>query len=343
MIGFRTAFLALAIALPTAALAEEEKAYVFACTAIQTPVVSLDHGSRYAAKDKSRSEFDEACNADVNAQLPPVDDFISALSAAANQALRSEADRQVAVDCVLTGLATWAKADALSDLTTMNANLSKPPRLVGIAFAYAQIMPLLSASDDRALVERWLAERAHATMAYFDTDAPPKTSRNNLRAWAALGVARIGLTVGDAAMVDWADASVRLVVCDVAADGSLPLEMARKELALHYQVHAVAPLVVTAALLQAEGHDLFRACDNAIHRAVRFVVPAFDDPALVTGIAGHAQTYFNGKEDLRGFEMAWAHAYLTLFYAPALAEFTQQFGQLGNSKLGGRQSLLWGV
>lgn len=321
--------------------AQEAKTDDFVCVKTPDPVISLDHGSRYVAADKSRSNFDEDANAEVNAQLKPVDGFITDMASAANRAVSSPEDRTAAVDCVLSSLAVWAKADALSDLGTMNAQLSAPSRIAGLAFAYAQIKPFVEPSDDQAQVEGWLADRARATMTYFDTDAPPNASRNNLRAWAGLAVARIGLTVDDADMINWADATVRLVVCQAAPNGSLPLEMARQELALHYHLHAVAPLVVTAALLQARGHDLFMACDRALHRAVSFTLNAFEDPKLVETQTGHKQSYFDGSEELRGFEMAWAESYLSLFYAPQLTEFVATYGALGNSKLGGRQSLLW--
>ncbi len=327
----------------TAAHADDAEQKPFVCKAAPEPVVSLDHGSRYVANDKSRSDFDEASNSDVNKQLKPVDTFIGDLSIAANRAVSTKADRVAATECVLSGLAAWAKADALSDLATMNAQLSAPSRIAGLAFAYAQVAPFLTGSEDQQLIEGWLSDRARASMAYFDTDAPKNASRNNLRAWAALAVARIGLTVDDAEMKDWADASVRRVACQAAPDGSLPLEMARQELALHYQLHAVTPMVVAAALLQADGHDLFIACDQAIHRTVSFVLDGFADPKLVERLTGHPQSYFNGSEELRSFELAWAPAYLSVFYAPRLSAFVEDFGALGNSKIGGRQSLLWGM
>lgn len=336
-----TLFVCCALAAGAAA-AEDAQQEPFVCAATPKAVVSLDHGSRYMAADKSRSDFDEAANEEVNAQLKPVDEFITDLATAANRAVSTPDDRAAAVECVLLGLAQWAKADALSDLGTMNAQLSAPSRIAGLAFAYAQIKPFLNPSDATAqIVERWLKARAQSTISYFDTDAPRNASRNNLRAWAALAVARIGLTVKDPSMIDWADASVRLVACQTAPNGSLPLEMARRDLALHYQLHAVTPLVVTAALLQADGHDLFQICDRALHRAVAFTVDAFENPDLVKSLTGHSQSYFNGSEKLRGFELAWAEAYLSLFHAPRLATFVATYGALGNSKLGGRQSLLW--
>lgn len=337
-----TIAITLSLVSPVPARAEEsppdtEKPFV--CGKVPPPVVNLDHGSRYVVDDDSRSEFDPAANEEVDAQLKPVDAFITDLSVAANRALSTAEDRSAAADCVLSGLLVWAKADALSDLATMNAQLSAPSRIAGLAFAYAEVVPFLSNPEDQALVEDWLAARATATMVYFDTKAPKNASRNNLRAWAGLAVARIGLTLNDPAMIDWADATVRLVACQVAEDGSLPLEMARRDLALHYQLHAITPLVVTAALLP--DRDLFSTCDRALHRAVSFAVAAFDDPKMIRKLTGHQQSYFDGTEKLRGFELAWAEAYLALFPDPKLHAFVADFAPLANSKIGGKQSLLW--
>ena len=331
----------LSLFSPAIALAQETPPDPFVCSEVPEPVVSLDHGSRYVAGDDSRSEFDAASNLDVDMQLKPVDMFITDLALAANRAISSPEDQPAAASCVLSGLVVWAKADALSELATMNAQLSAPSRIAGLAFAYAQVQPFLNLPADQALVEAWLAARATATMDYFDADAPKNASRNNLRAWAGLAVGRIGLTLKDTAMVDWADASVRLVACQAEIDGSLPLEMARKDLALHYQLHAITPLVVMAALLQDSGRDLFSACDGAIHRAVDFALAALKDPKMIRMLTGHAQSYFNGTEELRGFELAWAEAYLSYFPSSKLEDFISTFKPLANSKIGGRQSLLW--
>ena len=325
----------------SAAFAQDPGADGFVCAKVPEPVISLNHGSRYSAGDSSRSDFDQTSNDDVNAQLKPVDDFISDLANAANRALSTPTDQQVASACVLSGLVVWAKADGLSKLETMNAQLSAPSRLAGFAFAYAQVKPFLHEADDQAQVERWLSDRAEATITYFDSDAPKNASKNNLRAWAALAVGRVGITLERTDMMAWAESSVRLVICQAAPDGSLPLEMARNDLALHYQLHAVAPVVVTAALLQGQGYDLFVACDRAIHRAVEFVLAAFENPAMVEQKTGYAQSYFDGSENLRGFELAWAEAYLNAFNSPAVADFVAEYRPLGNSKLGGRQSLVW--
>ncbi len=332
------AMLACAL-LPGMPIQAQETPEPFACPSLVDPVVRLDHGSRYASDDKSRSSFDSTSNADVNAQLKPVDDFVTDMILAANASL--ETTDQGAADCVLAGLGAWAKAGALGEMGSMNANLSVPSRLSGLAFAWDQVRPLVGDDPDADVIEAWLAGLARSTMTFFETDAPTNSQKNNLRAWAALAVARVGLTLQDKAMIDWAAASVQLVACSANPDGSLPLEMARKDLALHYQLHALTALVPAAMLLQRDGHALFQACDGSLHRSIRFTLAAFADPAEVTSLAKSKQSYFDGSDKLQGFELAWTYAYLTTFYAPDIAEFATPFGDLSNSKIGGLQSLVW--
>jgi poly(beta-D-mannuronate) lyase len=336
----RIALLACVLAQPAVA---QEASDDEACFAPATPVVALGFPSRYAADSKTRSDFDEAGDAAVTAALKPIDDFIADLARISNRAQSREGEAAtLAADCVLDHIATWAKADALSDLKTDTAKMSVPSRVGGIAFAYANALPF--ASDDparRDVIEGWLRARALQTIAFFDAYAPPRVNRNNLRAWAALAVARIGLTLDDARLTGWADISTRLVVCSINADGSLPMEMQRGDLALHYQLHAVGPLVLTAALLDAQGADLFSTCDRAIPRAVSFVLQALDDPALVQAHAGVEQSFAKGDEKLDAFEVAWAQAYLAFVDDPEVAALAARYDGLSNSKFGGDQSLLW--
>jgi poly(beta-D-mannuronate) lyase len=117
--------------------------------------------------------------------------------------------------------------------------------------------------------------------------------------------------------------------------------MARGPRALHYQLHATAPLVVSAAILADEGQDLFSICDGAIRRIVDFVPAAFANPDFVNEKAGEPQTFFTGEDELQGFDLAWAQAYLSRFDDPALASFVATYEPLSNSKLGGNQTLIW--
>lgn len=315
-----------------------------ACFDVLAPVISLDYGSRYTDDSKDRSDLDASSNAAVNAALGPIDDFIIDLTTSANIALQGGEGAVDAANCVVDAIAVWARADALSDLRSMNAQISSPSRLGGMAFAWQQAAPVANAldADTRVEVEDWFRRRAQAIAVYFDEDAPKGASRNNLRAWAGLAVAISSRVSGDADLAQWAADTVELVVCQADADGALPLEMARGPRALHYQVHAVGPLVVSAALLKDTHQDLFTLCDGALHRIVSFLPLAFENLRIAEAKAGEPQTYQISDDTLRSFELAWADAYLSMFDDPDIALFVKDFRPLANSKLGGDQTLLWG-
>ena len=363
----RTAPLAVALMLTAPQVMAQEAADL--CFSPVPPVSALDIPSRYKDDSKNRSDFDAEANAAVEAALGPIDDFTGLLSKHANAAMAAAPEDQTAIaDCVLDRMAEWAQAGALSDLTSQGANLSMPSRVGAVAISYAEIRPLTTPDDRQAVVEQWLADRTMATMAFFDTDAPPKASQNNLRAWAALSAAQVGVLRDDPVIRTWAAQSVELVACTAAADGSLPNEMWRGKLALHYQIHAVGPLVMAAALL-AEDHaarlaageepavppappaegassvtgdtDLFAICDQAILRTARFAVEGTLDPTSVEAVTGDKQKFDTEKELGRAYQYAWLVPLLRFQPDADLAEFATRFEVLANSKLGGDQMLRW--
>jgi poly(beta-D-mannuronate) lyase len=333
--------LALTVAvLTTPAFAEDPPP----CPSETKPVISLGFGSRYTADSSSRSEFDEEADKAVTAALKPIDEFIAGLARQTDLANDPKTEPDVALaaaTCVQETVLAWAEADALSDLTTQGANLSVPSRVGGIAFAYAAAKSLLPDAEGNAKIESWLLARARQAMDYFDKGAPPRASQNNLRAWAGLAVTRIGLTLDDPVLIDWGDASARMVACTADEDGSLPNEMWRGRLALHYQLHAIAPLVTTAALLEDQRPGVFEACNGAIPRAVTFTMAALVDPTSVEKITGKKQSVGGPDHPARDFELAWVPAYLRFNPDAELAKVVQDIEVLGNSKLGGNQSLLW--
>ena len=334
--------LALLWVCPLSAQAQATASEQFQCFASAAPVVKLAYPSRYAKDSKSRSAFDEKANAAVDAALEPVDDFIVDLATAANASVTElGGNGALAADCVVDQIFTWASADALSALESEGAQMSVPSRIAGIAIAYAQVLPKANQNHRQPVINAWLRTRVQASMLYFDTKAPPRASSNNLRAWAGLAAARVGLILDDDAMIDWAVASVERVACMANADGSLPNEMWRGKLALHYQIHAVGPLVFAAVLLKDRKPGLLQACDDAIIRAAQFAIAGAKDPRIVEPLAGEKQKFDADPAKLKSFEFAWITAFLSQVEDPKVKEFALNFESLSNSKLGGKQSLIW--
>ncbi len=316
------------------ALAAKSEAETFACTAAPEPVVSLSYGSRYTDASKTRSDLDEASNARVDEVLRPVESFVGQLMKMANAAVLDDDPAKAA--CVTDWLAQWADAGALRDLETMNVRLSIPARHAGLALALleAETVAPLDPGKRRRIVD-WLSVAAAETRTFFDTEAPPNASRNNLRAWAGLAAAAIGRLDNDAALLAWSRQSFELVACQAAPDGSLPLEMNRADRALNYQLHATAPLVVTAELLRATGYDGYAACDGSLGRIAAFTIAAVQDPELVEKLNGKQQTFSTGKQKLEPYMLAWVEPLLRHRPDAATEAFIGDLRPLGHAKLGG--------
>jgi poly(beta-D-mannuronate) lyase len=316
----------------TTPLPAEEKG--FACPAPPAPVTSLAYGSRYTDDSKTRSDIDEAGNAEVDTALKPVEAFIGELIRMSNTALVE--DGRARARCVLDWLAAWAEAGALTDLETLNVKLSIPARYAGLAIALLQAEAVGGLdTDKRARVVAWLEAAAQSMVAFFEDGAPTNASKNNLRAWAGLAAAAIGRLDGDQRLLGWARGSFELVACQANPDGSLPLEMNRADKALNYQLHATAPLIVTADLLAATGYDGYAACGGKLLQIAAFSLKAADDPAIVEAINGKKQTFQTGKQRIEPFMLAWVEPLLRYHPDAATSAHVDHLRPLGHAKLGG--------
>lgn len=301
-------------------------------------MVDLSFDSRYAAGDPTRSEIDLEAEADAKAALADLDDFVTQMAARTDAAVTAE--DAAAAGCVMAALAVWAEADALSVLGTQTVELTVGSRLAALALVAAQVAPAADAGDTAA-VSAWLARRVDAQMTFWET-APQGAASGNLRAWAALAAAASALLTQDPVARGWAAWSLSYVVCTASEDGSLPQEMRRKHLALHYQVHAITPLTVAAAVLEQQGVSVMNRCARALDRIVDFTLRDLANGGQESAArAGAPQTLDQGIAGLKDFQLAWAEAWLSLRAHAELDPIVAARRPLRYSKLGGDQSRIW--
>lgn len=314
------------------------------CAAAPEPVLSLSYGSRYTDDSATRSEIDPAAAEQADDALRPVDDFLRGLTELANGVFEDGADATAIADCVVGQIAVWADADALSDLGSDTSNLTVGSRIAGFGLVLMQVLPLATNQTEVATIKAWLGRLMQAQTAYWEKDAPDGARQGNLRAWAALGGASVATILDDAALRSWAAWSASHVMCSASPDGSLPQEMGRGSYALHYQLHAIAPLVVATLLLDRQGISLQAICDGALGRIVAFAVNDLQSGAATQAITGEVQSYFDGSDTLEGFNLAFIEPYLQLNDMPnrdALDRLAETYRPLSYSKLGGNQTLIW--
>ncbi len=314
------------------------------CAEPPEPVLSLSYGSRYSDQEGTRSEIDPDAAEEADDALRPVDDFLRDLTTDANKVFEDADERQDIADCIIGQITVWARADAMSDLASETANLTVGSRIAGFGLVLLQVIPFATPSSDVDDIKSWLRRLMWAQTAYWENEAPDGARQGNLRAWSALGGASAAAILDDPALRAWSAWSVSHIMCSAAQDGSLPQEMGRGKFALHYQLHAISPLVVSTLLLQRQGIDLQNVCDGALSRIIRFAMNDIDDGAATTAITGEIQSFFDGTDEFEGFYFAWIEAYLQLDDMPdhdALDRFAEQYRPIHYSKLGGDQTLIW--
>ncbi len=336
-----SAILALSSLVATTLVPQMATAEDFECKPAPQPILTLAYGSRYSDVGSGSKTLDKNASSDVDNALEPVDEFLRELTMMANMVHQADGNASEIADCAIGQIASWAEANALADLQ-QNARLTIGSRLAGIGFALLQTVPYSSSKKHMPIISRWLQERMMDQMVYWEADAPDGASRGNLRAWAGLAGATIGTVIDDPVIRGWSAWSSTYVMCTANEDGSLPQEMTRGKFALHYQLHAVAPLTVSAALLSRQGMELNERCENALQRIVNFTVDDLRSRGAKTqAITGERQTVFEGDAEVKGWQLAWLEAYLSIQFDAGLIALADEYRPLSYSKLGGDQTLIW--
>ena len=309
-----TAGVMLTMAVPggaTVALAES------GCPAPPSVVTTLDVPRFYG--DAEGSVVDPRLDAAHKNAVEPLTAFLRHVASDADHAHTrpSPKSQAEAAQCALGWLQTWAAGNAwLGKMTTKQAEYQRKWDLAGAALAYLKVRKFAT-PDQRRTIEPWLQRFADTARAFFDDKSH---KRNNHWYWLGLGEAAVGLATGSPRHFDIARGVMRDAARDIAANGTLPEEMARKQRALHYHAFAVMPLVILAELGAAKGEDWYAFETGALHRLVAVTVAGLQAPEKFDALAGVAQ------ERPTNARAGWLQAYQRRFPGrltgalPAVAE-----------------------
>jgi poly(beta-D-mannuronate) lyase len=305
-----------------------------ACEAPPPPVTEFSADSIYEEGDATRSTIDPKAKERYDKAIAPLRDFSLQVSKLANRYLGSKGADTGAADCAIAWLAAWARGGALGAVLTRQAALSSTRILSAIGFAYIEVKGAKGASaKDEAAIEKWLADLGRKTIGVYGSEG--NSNLGNHRYWGGLAVGAIAIATGDRQMLDWAMESYRIGVCQVDANGALPIELLRGKRARDYHIHAVAPLVMLAEIGERNGMDSYAECDGALGRLIKFVLTAIEDPKEIERLAGAQQIPLTEM----GSRMAWVAIYRSRFPLPVAVELPDSFNA---TTLGGNLQTLYG-
>ncbi|MFS8123618.1 alginate lyase family protein [Rhizobium sp. BR 250] len=248
-----------------------------ATSQIETPPQKIATSSKYFSRDAMENERHDASHIAV---FKPIWRSILELE---------NIETRFGAECAMRVLRQWATSHALIDAITPDAKLTR-------ARVLAEISGLVAAwgvagdLDRQKPITEWLNIMANDTMVFFDVEAGPKSARNNHRYWAALALATVGSLTGDQNKIDWARQSYRIGVCQVTADGTLPLEMQRGALARNYHLYAFRPLAGTFVAFRKIGQPLDDICSGSLERLAKVALNGVNDATLFEAATMKQQT-----------------------------------------------------
>jgi poly(beta-D-mannuronate) lyase len=314
----------------------------FACAEPPVPVRDVTVESFYRRDDPSFSIVDPEALAARNRATAPLAALASGIARMGDRYLGASPRNPAVAACMAGWLDRWAGEGAMLGRVTMQGIYERKWTLATLALNYALLAdaPEIDAAT-RERIEGWLRDLAWATVP--DYARKPFADQNNHLNWAALAVLAAAVATDDAALFDWGIAATRGALAVVAADGSLPRELARRSKALHYHRFALEPLVLADALAAANGIELSEQSGDALARLAAFTRDGFENPESVAKRAGVAQEGV-GSELVSPSSYAWAEIYLARHEDEKLAAAVDRVRgrALASTWLGGNLTLRFG-
>lgn len=287
------------------------------------------------------AQINPAARAADEAMAASINNYMAFVVRTADDYMRSRPADPTRATCVVRWLDAWASAGALLKAPDQQGRYLRNWTQADLAIAYLTVRdaPHLDGAAKQR-VERWFAVLGAAVNADFRDG----WERNNHLHWAAVSAVSAGVITDDHALFDWGVSTVRAVLAEIQSDGTLPLELARRDKALGYHVFAMQALALVATFAARNGTDLWHAEGGALLRLGDLLVRDLQNPSLIGAKAG----YLQDTHDLQGWPsrqaLSWAEPYYAVSRDPRLIPYLRAARpSIGSTRNGGDMTLAFGA
>lgn len=204
------------------------------------------------------------------------------------------------------------------------------------AVAYLKVRGTgLASAEQTHDITAWLKKLAEDNEGYYNDKRHhhrPNDSDNNHVYWAGFAIAAAAIANDDHRLFDWGIDAYKHGVNYIQPDGTLPLEMERGQMALHYHFYALAPLIMLAEFGETNGLPLYAERDSAIKRLVARCLSGFQDPSFFQQRTGVPQVT---DAKIQAWEISWGQPYTRRFPDPEVSKLLGEAQWLNYTMLGG--------
>ena len=238
---------------------------------------------------------------------------LSQYAALAADAYLDKGSRAAAL-CVYSLLDAAAKADAWDGkMSGYQGVYLQNWLLSAVGIAYLKVRPSgLGTAAQQTDIQKWFGVLAVRGGEFFDAEVKSmeENRENNHLYWAGLAIAADAIANNDNDAGQWALNAFRIGLENIQPDGSLKAEMDRGQMALHYHLYALAPLIMLAEMGEANRIDLYAENNGALHRLVKLCEAGLEDPTILEKRTGVTQVV---TLPYGGSDIGWAVPYVRRF------------------------------
>lgn len=247
-------------------------------------------------------------------------------------------------DCLLDLLVLWADAGAFKRFN-LSSNYKQgwyqiESTLFAAALALSTVQGALTERiADLFKVKNWLREASHIHIAIDGADDGSCCNNHFYR--RALHATAIGILANDNDLFRFGVSAIYSALSDASPSGGLRLELARGELAAHYQNFAVGYLVMIAELMERQGYSAYQIDVGGLklHDIISFNTRLLENPSAAKEFSGTDVMSESYLEVLQFF--AWIEIYIARFADHRLDAIAMPRRPIYNRSLGGELSLFF--
>ena len=305
----------------------------FACA--EAPQLPHDFATNSYYVDSQHSVADPGLKKKYQESVAGIEDFSRAVVKAADS-FQTTGSR-AAAQCVASLLENAARQKALAGkMDGHQASYVQKWNLAAWAVAYLKIRGSGVVTDGQNKnITQWLKKLADAARNYCEdkrSRGKGNDAYNNHLYWAGFAVAAAAIASDDRGLFRWGIDAYKQGVHDIREDGTLPLEMERGQMALHYHLFSLAPLVMIAELAAANGIDLYAERDYAIKRLAARCISGLEDPSYFQQRTEVAQV---ADAEIQSWQISWAQPYTRRFPDARASALLAKASHLSYTMLGG--------
>lgn len=239
--------------------------------------------------------------------------------------------------CVLDWLHGWASKGAMVHGDPKNHAGKVERRWFSGTVAWAWLKIRDHDGLDDAKVKRVLQWFGNLAARSLKTHA----EYNNHAYWEGLTAMLNGVALNQRVLFDFGVSRYRLAMAQMLPGGRLPREMKRGWRSLDYHNFALEPLVLMAEIAAANDVDLYgmQIEGNDIHALAKFVVDGVEDVDTYTKFSEYKQLLCF----VCSVSLHWMEPYYARFKDPRMVTFLKRRRPFINRRVGGDQTIAYGV